>query len=277
MLEDAGAQTVAGWATAISAGPAERGGPDARPSASPATPTRRCSACSRRSAPTGTLTFTPAANANGTATITLSCRTTAAPPTAASTRQRRADLHHHRDGGQRRAELHQGRATRRCSRTPAPQTRRRWATAISAGPADEAGQTLNFIVTNNNNALFAAQPAIARQRHADLHAGGRTPTARRRSRCTLHDNGGTANGGVDTCAPQTFTITVTRGQRRAELHQGRRPDRARGRRRADGRRWATAISAGPADEAGQTVDLHRHERQHRRCSRRSRRSPPTAR
>ena len=25
----------------------------------------------------------------------------------------------------------------------------------------------------------------------------------------LHDNGGTANGGVDTSAAQTFTITVT--------------------------------------------------------------------
>ena len=25
----------------------------------------------------------------------------------------------------------------------------------------------------------------------------------------LQDNGGTANGGVDTSAPQTFTITVT--------------------------------------------------------------------
>ena len=25
----------------------------------------------------------------------------------------------------------------------------------------------------------------------------------------VHDNGGTANGGVDTSAPQTFTITVT--------------------------------------------------------------------
>ena len=34
-----------------------------------------------------------------------------------------------------------------------------WATAISAGPADEVGQTLTFNVTSNNNtALFAAQP-----------------------------------------------------------------------------------------------------------------------
>src|SRR5205085_2147343 len=35
-----------------------------------------------------------------------------------------------------------------------------WATAISAGP-NEAGQTVHFIVANNNNALFSAQPSIS--------------------------------------------------------------------------------------------------------------------
>src|SRR5437762_2075730 len=32
-----------------------------------------------------------------------------------------------------------------------------WATALSAGPADEAGQALNFIISNDNNALFGVQ------------------------------------------------------------------------------------------------------------------------
>src|SRR4029077_15724274 len=36
-----------------------------------------------------------------------------------------------------------------------------WATVISAGPGDEAGQGLNFIWRNSNAALVAAQPAIA--------------------------------------------------------------------------------------------------------------------
>src|SRR4029453_13598456 len=36
-----------------------------------------------------------------------------------------------------------------------------WATAISAGPVDEEAQTLNFVVSNNNNGLFSVQPAIA--------------------------------------------------------------------------------------------------------------------
>src|SRR5262245_18620704 len=38
------------------------------------------------------------------------------------------------------------------------QTISAWATGMSAGPADEAGQTIEFIVTTNNSALFAVAP-----------------------------------------------------------------------------------------------------------------------
>jgi len=38
----------------------------------------------------------------------------------------------------------------------------------SAGPANESGQTVQFLVTNDNSGLFAAQPAIERCfRHRD--------------------------------------------------------------------------------------------------------------
>lgn len=82
-----------------------------------------------------------------------------------------------------------------------------WATNISAGPPNEAGQSLQFLVSNDNNALFSAQPAVARDGTLTftpaLHAyGTATVTVR------LQDNGGTANGGLDTSAAQTFTITV---------------------------------------------------------------------
>src|SRR5262249_31742111 len=40
------------------------------------------------------------------------------------------------------------------------QTIANWATNLSAGPPDESGQSLNFIVTNDNNGLFAVQPTI---------------------------------------------------------------------------------------------------------------------
>ncbi len=82
-----------------------------------------------------------------------------------------------------------------------------WATSISAGPPDEAGQTLTFLVSNNNNAIFSAQPAISpagtlTYTPAYGFDGVAMVTVR------LMDNGGTALGGIDTSAPQTFTITV---------------------------------------------------------------------
>lgn len=92
-----------------------------------------------------------------------------------------------------------------------PQSVPGWATSISAGEGD-AGQTLTFIVTADTASLFSAGPAI--------DAGGTltfttAPDAVGTSRVTvvLKDNGGTANGGVDTSAPQTFVITVTPANR----------------------------------------------------------------
>lgn len=82
-----------------------------------------------------------------------------------------------------------------------------WATAISAGPSDEAAQTVNFIVTNNNNTLFISQPSI--------DASGKltyTPAANANGTAIvtvqIHDDGGITNVGVDTSSEQTFTIKV---------------------------------------------------------------------
>ena len=84
-----------------------------------------------------------------------------------------------------------------------------WATTISPGPADEAGQTLTFSVTGNSNpSLFAGLPAISPQGVLTytpaINANGVSVIT-----VALQDNGGTANGGVNTSATQTFTITVT--------------------------------------------------------------------
>ncbi len=83
-----------------------------------------------------------------------------------------------------------------------------WATGISPGPANESGQTVSFSVTNDNNGLFASQPAV--------DSGGAlsyTPAPDAFGSATVSvtaiDDGGTANGGDDTSDAQTFTITVT--------------------------------------------------------------------
>ena len=82
-----------------------------------------------------------------------------------------------------------------------------WATSISKGPANESGQAVDFIVSNDNTPLFSVQPAIAANgtltyTPAPNASGAATVTVQ------IHDDGGTNNGGVNTSAAQTFTITV---------------------------------------------------------------------
>jgi hypothetical protein len=90
-----------------------------------------------------------------------------------------------------------------------PQTVNNWATAISAGPPDESGQTLTFNVTSNTNtALFAAGPAIS-STGALTYTTAADANGSATITITLQDNGGTANGGLDTSLSQFFTITVT--------------------------------------------------------------------
>jgi hypothetical protein len=85
-----------------------------------------------------------------------------------------------------------------------------FANGISPGPSAESGQTVSFTVINDNNALFATQPAISSDGTLTftpgLDPGVATVTV------TAVDSGGTADGGVDTSAAQTFTITVTPGK-----------------------------------------------------------------
>lgn len=78
---------------------------------------------------------------------------------------------------------------------------------ISAGPWYEAGQTLTFLVTCDTPALFTSQPAIDPTGTLTFTSA---PNANGNATVTvvLKDNGGTANGGVDSSAAQTFQIVV---------------------------------------------------------------------
>ena len=71
------------------------------------------------------------------------------------------------------------------------------------------GQTLHFIVTNDNNGLFSAQPVIDASGNLTFApqanvAGSAHVTV------VLMDDGGTASGGSDRSDPQSFTISVTK-------------------------------------------------------------------
>ena len=205
--EDAAAQTVNNWATAIAAGPADESGQVLTFQITNNTNAALFSAGPAVSS-TGTLTYTPAADANGSATITINLKDdggtanggvdTSASQTFTVTVNEVNDVPSFTKGADQTVNNNAG-----------AQTVGNWATAISAGPANESGQTLTFQITNNTNAaLFSVAPAISSTGTLTytpaVNAGGSATIT-----INLRDNGGTANGGVDTSPSQTFTITVT--------------------------------------------------------------------
>ncbi|HPH96687.1 MAG TPA: Ig-like domain-containing protein [Anaerolineaceae bacterium] len=83
-----------------------------------------------------------------------------------------------------------------------------WATHISSGPANESGQTLQFLYSYITNVNYCLNVSI------DPVSGNLTftPGGEQNGTCTVHtylkDNGGTANGGSDVSSEQAFSITV---------------------------------------------------------------------
>jgi hypothetical protein len=242
--EDAGAQTVTNWATSISPGPNESGqtvtftvtnNNNALFSSQPAVSSA------------GTLNYTPAANANGSATVTVTAKDnggggndTSPAQTFTITVSAINDPPSFTKGANQTVNEDSG------AQTVTP-----WATAISAGP-NETGQTVTFTVTNNNNGLFSSQPALS--------AAGTltyTPAADANGSATVtvtaKDDGGTGSGGNDTSPSQTFTITVTAVNDAPSFTKGadQTVNNNAGAQSVVG--WATNISAGPANESGQTV------------------------
>src|SRR5581483_3722553 len=155
----------------------------------------------------GTLSYTPSGAASGTATVTL----------------RLEDDGGTADGGEDTSPAQTFTITVAAVNDPpsftagpdqtvledaGPQTVTGWATNISPGPADESAQNVSFLVSNSAAALFAAQPTVAANGTLTY-----TPAANANGSATVtvraKDDGGTANGGNDSSAPLTFTITVT--------------------------------------------------------------------
>ena len=206
VLEDAGAQSVSGWATAISAGPNESG----QTVTFEVTGNTNAGAVLRGAgvSPTGTLTYTPAANQNGTR-----------DDHAENHRRRRHRERRREPAPRRRSSSRSPRSTtRRASpraptrpsprtqaRRPSPAGRPRSAPARRTRPARPSP----FEITDNTNAgLFSAGPSVSPTGTLTY-----TPAANQNGTATITlritDNGGTANGGVNASATQTFVITVT--------------------------------------------------------------------
>ena len=143
------------------------------------------------------------------------------------------------------------------SKDTGPQVINGWATAISAGPPNESGQNLTFLVNvTSNPGVFAVPPTIDGTT-GDLSF---TPDADNNGTASLEiqlmDDGGTANGGVDTSPIQMVDITIGPVNDAPTFTAG--ADQTHN--EDDGaivvNAWATAMSPGPPDEAGQMLTFN---------------------
>jgi len=152
---------------------------------------------------TRTLLINPVANLFGTSTITITLNGTDNQTTADTfflTVNSVNDVPSYLKGADQTINENSG-----------GQTVSNWATNMSSGPANEASQTLSFVVTNNSNpGLFSVAPAVSSTGTLTYNpAVGASGVAN--VSIAVMDNGGVANSGVDTSPSQTLTITVLDG------------------------------------------------------------------
>ncbi len=205
VLEDAGAQSISGFLSNISTGPADESG---QLISFPVTGNTNYTLFTSQPTidATGNLTFTAKADANGSTSVSFQAQdsgttsnggvNTSAVQTFVVNITPVNDAPSFTRGANQIVDEDAG-----------AQSIANWATAISKGPANESGQTIGFEVSNNNDGLFSAQPAVS---PAGVLTYTPAPNANGTATVTLRikDSGGTDNGGVDASATQSFTITV---------------------------------------------------------------------
>ncbi len=216
VLEDSGKNTVAGWATDISAGEDHESDQTLTFAVTTDNDSLFAADGKPQIASNGTLTFTPAADANddanGAATVTVVLsddgrddspnKNTAEDVTfkITVTPVNDAPTFAQGDGWVDPLEVDEDSGV---------QSVENWVKELSAGPSDEDSQILSlaFTVTTDNPDLFNGDVTLDTAGNltftpADDAFGEATITI------VLTDDGGTDNGGEDTSSEQTFTIVV---------------------------------------------------------------------
>ena len=249
--EDAGAQTENAWATSISAGATN----ESEQTLSFGVTNDNNALFSTQPAidASGNLTYTPAADASGSATVSVVLTDNGGTANGGddtfATQQFTITVNPVNDEPSFTAG-----ADETINEDAGAQTENGWATSINAGATNESGQTLSFGVTNDNNALFSTQPAIDTSGNLTY-----TPAADASGSATvsvvLTDNGGTANGGDDTFATQTFDITVNPVNDAPSFTPGANQEVTADASAQIVNGWATALSTGAVNESGQTLSF----------------------
>jgi predicted outer membrane repeat protein len=154
----------------------------------------------------GTLTFRPASNARGSATVTVKLLDDDGTANGGSNTSTQQQFTLAVTAVNDRPSFSPGLNVSVPMNSGAYQ--QPWALGISAGPSDESTQALTFQVGASDTTLFSVQPAVALDGALTFApAAGVTGTAT--VSVVLSDNGGTDNGGADRSVPVTFTIGIT--------------------------------------------------------------------
>ncbi len=164
--------------------------------------------------PTGVLTYTPAPNANGTATITIVLKDDGGTVDGGKDSSAAMTFTITVTAVNDAPTFTKGPDQTVIEDVAGVQTVTGWATNLSRGAANEMAQTLKFVVTGNTNpALFKTPPAISSPANSTTgvltYATAANANGFADITILLEDNGGTANGGLNRSAEQTFRITVT--------------------------------------------------------------------
>ncbi|PAX51206.1 beta strand repeat-containing protein, partial [Brunnivagina elsteri] len=134
------------------------------------------------------------------------------------------------------------------------QTIKDWATRILMGANNETQQKPTFIVSTNNDALFAEKPSISPDgtltyKPADNASGTAIISVK------IKDDGGINNGGVDTSDIQTFSITINSVNDTPTFTKGQDQTVNEDAVLQTINNWATKISSGANNESNQTVEF----------------------
>ncbi|MDB6028210.1 MAG: tandem-95 repeat protein, partial [Verrucomicrobiales bacterium] len=249
VLEDAGTQSIA--LTGISTG-LDESGQILTTFAATSSNTNLISSASvsyTNGNSTAVLRFTPVANSNGTASITISLQDdggTANSGSDVTTRSFDVTITAVND-----APDFEG-TNVLVRTTTAAQTVLNWATSMNTGPVNESAQALSFQVSNDNNAMFSVQPTVSTNGTLTF-----TPTMDGTANLNvyLQDDGGTANGGTDTTVLKTFTITVAPINIAPSFSMNTNLTVLEDTGAQAFVNWATNIIAGPSDESGQALSF----------------------
>ncbi len=209
--EDAGPQTVNGWATSISPGPADESGQTLtfNVSVTGTTGSLTFSSAPAIDATTGNLTYTTTGDTNGVANIsvTLSDNGSNVPPNSNTSAAQTFTITVNSINDP--PSFVKG-ADQNINESAGPQTVNGWATSISQGP-NETGQTLTFntsVTGTTGNLTFATPPAIDATTGTLTYEVTNSTNGTADVSVTLSDDGSNTPPNSNTSAAQTFTITV---------------------------------------------------------------------